>query len=346
MAKKFQISDDDGSVWSTFPGSQASMTTELGQIDDTIFGYDYSSIQPGLKNAQFSANGLFKGFAGYIAKVMKSGSPTSMTAEATAQIGSTKTYQIVDATKRALSVAHSVVVDDGGTPVSSSNIQSIDYLFGKVTFISSYTPGGAITFDAYYLPLSQVAKGNSFSLTQTAAAVDVTVYEDAQANEGTQVFDYGLKTVSLEIGGFYAPSNLYKELLETRATMVIELNPDGNSKSMARGFFKPAGTNQSGNVGDPETESISFSLFVPDIEGMLAPFSWNHASDTTLNLSIRKALAAFQNKEKPLFRYLPDGVFGFECEGVITDLSLSNALDAMNEFSISVQGSDELTRID
>jgi hypothetical protein len=343
MAKKFQISDDDGTSWATFPGSQASVGTELGQIDDTVFGHDYSSIQPGLKNCQFSSNGFYKGFAGYIAKVMKSGTPTAMTAEATTQIGSTKTYQITDATKRALSIAHAVVVDDGGTPVAAGDIASIDYLFGKVTFDAGYTPTGAVTFDAYYLPLTQIARGNSFSLTQTAAAVDVTAYEDAQANDGTQVFDYGLKTVSLEIGGFYSISNAYKALLEARSTLIIEINPDGAGKSSARGFFKPAGTDQSGNVGEPETESISFSLFVPDIEGMAHPFAWNHTSDTTLSLALRRALQAYQAKEKYLYRYLPNGVAGIECEGVITDISLSNALDAMNDFTLSVQGSDELT---
>lgn len=115
--------------------------------------------------------------AAYAAKLYRSGTSTSMTAEATTLVTG-KTYRITNAAKRMLDPAVAVVVDDGGSPVSASDILSIDYLHGIVTFDPGYTVLGAITVDANYLPLSQIADVHDVSLSTSVTMLDDTVYED------------------------------------------------------------------------------------------------------------------------------------------------------------------------
>src|SRR4051812_20295592 len=98
MAKRIQISSDNGTNKYTFPGSKGEITKETGDIKDTILGQDYESSQPGLIGWSVTTDGLYKGFAGYVAKIMKSGTPTSMTAEAMTLVTG-KTFKITAPTK-------------------------------------------------------------------------------------------------------------------------------------------------------------------------------------------------------------------------------------------------------
>jgi len=113
--------------------------------------------------------------AGYLSTIYKPGTPTTMTAEATTLV-SGKTYRITDKAKRVIDPATAVVVDDTGSPVAASDILDIDYLFGKVTFVGSYTPSGAITFDADYLPLAAIACARSFTFGASADIADDTCF--------------------------------------------------------------------------------------------------------------------------------------------------------------------------
>ena len=102
--------------------------------------------------------------AGNSAKLYRSGTSTSMTAEATTLVTG-KTYRMTNAAKRMLDPSVAVTVDDGGVPIASANIESIDYLHGIIVLDSGYTPSGAITVDANYLPLSQIADVYTTSIT-------------------------------------------------------------------------------------------------------------------------------------------------------------------------------------
>lgn len=343
MAKRVRISVDSGVTWYTLPGNTAELQSEAGDIDDTIFGQDFQSTQTGLIGWTLSANALYKGFAGYVAKILKIGSSTSMSNEAMSQIGVTKTYQVTDATKNFWNRAVALVVEDGGTPVDPEDIISIDYLFGRVTFDAGYTPTGAITVDGAYFPKVVVGCANAFTLTQTATAIDNTCMDTAQGNSGHRTFDYGLKTVSLDLQGIYKITNGFLALLQSRAEVIIEINPDGNNKVVARGFFKPMTTGQSGDVGDLEQETITFNLSVPDNELIPYPFHWMFADDATLNAGVKAALIAWENSDLVDVAYLPDGTTGVQGEGVITDISLSGGLEVMNEFTVNIQGSDALS---
>ena len=345
MAKRVRISADDGTAWYTLPGNTAEMSNEAGELDDTIFGQDFSSTFPGLIGWTINANGLFKGYAGYVTTIKKAGTSTVMTAEPMSLVAG-KTYQITAATKRMMNRAVTTSVLDNAVAVAVSNIQNIDWLFGRVTFVPGYTPTGPITLTGAYFPTAAVGCANSFTLTQTANAIDNTCMDTAQVNDGHRTFEYGLKTVSLDLEGIFKTSNGFRDLVISRSEVIIEIDLAGDGKNVARGFFRAANTNQSGDVGDLEQETITFNLSVPDSDVAVAyPFSWLIASDSTMSQALRIAIAAWQSADEIDVQYLPDGVTGVEGDAIITDLSLAGGLEAMNEFTINFQGSGELASV-
>lgn len=344
MAKRVRISPDNGVTFYTFPGDTAELGREGAELKDTIFGQDFASAQTGLLSGSIKANGIYKGFAGYVAKIKKSGTPTTMTTEAMSLV-SGKTYKITDATKNILDRNTAISVFDNATPVVVADIASIDHLFGRVTFASGYTPTGPITMTAKYLPTAVIASANGFSLTQQGNAIDNSTYETTQANGGYRTYEMGLKTVKLNVSGIYNASNAFEALLASREECVIEINPDGSGKSVARGFFKPITMSQSGDVGELEEQSFDFTLSVPDQEDVDLPFKWLHDTTTTLSRAIREAIAAWENAEETVVDYLPDGAAGFVADAIVTDLSLSGGLEAMNVFTVAFQlsGAPEAT---
>lgn len=342
-AKEVLVSAD-GSTWYTLPGGTGEWSDEGDQINDTIFGQTFQSTQPGLITWNANANALYKGFAGYVASIKRSGTPTTLTNEACSLV-SGKTYQITNTAKRVLDPDTAVVVKGNAVTISAANILSIDHMFGLVTFIPSYTPTTPITISGNYLPMTEVAKANSFTLTQTVETIDETDFATARANGGYRVFQPGLRTVAVELGGFYDAATEFWTLLESRENVIIEINPDGSGNSIARGIFKMVSRSQSGDVGALEEETRTFNLSVPD--NIDTVFRWWHDTDTTMSQAIRVLLTAFEGQSLVSIRYLPEGTSdqtGFEGEAVVTDVSLSSGLDAMNEFTANFQGSDAPTR--
>lgn len=334
-AKRVRLSADNGSTWFTLPGNAGELSNEAGSLDDTIFGQNYKSSQPGLIGWSINANGFYKGFAGYVVKIMQqTGSAVVMTAEATTLV-SGKTYQITNAARRIVDIATALVVLDSAVAVSAANIESIDYLFGMVTFVSSYTPSGAITMTGAYFATTQLAGSRTFTLTQTADPIDNTTIPSAQASSGHRTHQQGLKTVALEIGGVYALSNGFRAALAARSRLIVEVNPDGNSKSIARGYFRYMQQGQSGNVGALEEETITMELAVPDEQDLLyAPFKWRHTSDTTLNQAVRIMLDAWETGASIDVQYLPDGTTGLRAnDAIVSEATLTGGLEAMNTFA-------------
>jgi hypothetical protein len=336
-AKRVRVSDDSGSNWYTLPGNTAELSNEAGPIDDTVFGQNFASSEIGLIAGSITAAAFFKGFAGYVCDLKKGGTPTAVTAGATTNT-SGKTYRLNDAAKRVIDRTASITVKDGGSAIAGSNIESYDYLFGTVTFISSYTVGGAITMDYTYIPMANIASAQSFTLTQTADAIDDTDFDAAQANSGHRTYDAGLKTVSLDISGIYNATNAWRTALASRGVIMCEINPDGSGASVARGFFKITTQGQSGDVGALEEESITLELHVPDDALMAYPFSWVH-TNSTLSTAVQKILTAWLAGTELDVQYLPNGTAGVKYDAIVTDISLSGGLDQMNEFSCTFQGS-------
>ena len=336
-AKSVQVSDDAGVIWHTLPGGSGEWNDDADQIDDTIFGQSYQSNEVGLITWNASANALYKGFAGYQAVVKKVGITTVMTAEAMSVV-SGLTYEIDDVTKEVWDRALTLTILDNASPVVAANIETTDFLLGRVTFIPGYSVIGDITVTGSFFPMIQVARSSSFTLTQTVAVIDRSDFPTVQANGGYRVFNPGLRTVGLELGGFYDATSDMRTILVNRSEVVIEINPDGSGLSLARGFFKLSSRSQSGDVGALEEESTTWVLNVPENTDPI--FSWKHDGNTTLSQAIQILLAAFIDETKPLMRYLPDGEDNLGLSGtvVVTDISLSSGLDAMNEFAANFTG--------
>jgi len=344
-AKKIQISDDNGSTWFTFPGSSGEFNRETGDINDTILGQNFQSSQPGLVGWTVNTNGVYKGFAGYVAKILKSGTPTSMTAEAMTLV-SGKTFKITAATKNVWNRLIVPTFTDNGVAVPTGDILSIDYLFGRVTFTAGHTVTGPIVLaTGSYLPMTQVAAGNSFDLTQTTQANNSTTFDVAQTNGGYRVYEAGLQRASLSVKGIYKSANAFDALLASRAEMVIEINPDGSNKSVGRGWFKLMSDSQQGDVGDLEEENLNFMLSVPAQDDITIPFSWIIDATSTLSLSLQKALTAWASGALTDVRYLHDGTNGWKGDAIVTDLSLSGGLEAMNDFQVKFQGCGAYTAV-
>lgn len=348
-SKRVRISIDAGSTYYTFPGDTGDLQNTMANIKDTVFGQDYESEQPGMISWMISCDGFFKGFAGYVAVLKKSGTPTTLTAEPAAIVvaGAGSIVQITDATKRVLDPATAVVVLDNAVD-HTADVEYIDYLNGKIKYKSAYTPTTPTTVTGKYLPLTQIAKGQSFTLTQTSASIDTSDFITAQANGGRKTFDYGLKTVACDMKGFYAISNGWIAALQARGLYVIEISPDGGGQSVARGIFKLGNQQQSGKVGELEVEDLKFVLYVPDPSGlaslMLYPFQWYHTA-TTLSQAIQNAITCWEGKTLPLVQYLYDGTNGQSGSAVVTDVTLTGGLEVMNTFALKFQGSGAITAV-
>lgn len=341
--KRVRVSDDSGVTYFTLPGNNADLRNEAGEIVDTIFGQNWSSSESGLIGWTITGNGLYKGFAGYVADIKQQGVSTAMTTEACSLV-SGKTYQIDDATKQIFDIDTPFTVFDNAVD-QTANVESIDYLHGTVTFLAAYTPTTPITVTGSFFPTTNIGKANSFTLTQTAEALDNSDFATVQANNGMRTFEAGLRTVALELGGTYDLASGFFAALKARATVVVEINPDGAGNSLARGFFKINGQDQAGPVGQLETESVNFGLVVPDNQLLETPFAWVHNGASVLNTGLQKALTAWQTGAGMDVQYLEDGISGGEGGCIISEISLSGGLEVMNEFNITFTGNGELTAV-
>lgn len=350
MAKKVRVAPFETTDWTTLPGSNAEFSAEAAMLDDTIFGASLKSMQPDMISWRMQSNAIYKGYSGYQSVIKKTGAAVQMTDEAMSLV-SGKTYRVTDAAKRLLSPGHAIVVKEGAVD-KNAQVEKVDYLFGTVTFLSSYTVTGAVTIDAYYLPSAQICSMNRYSLTQQADSIQNTDICDAQTNGGFHQHSSGLRSVSLDLQGFYKTTNAFLTALSGRQTVMIEINPDGAGKSLCRGFFKPKSNSQSGRVGALEEDKISYELFVPDVklagnntDILTAAFSWSHDGTSTLNQGIQDLLTAWSTDALVEARYLEDGVAGKQGTAVVTNLSLAGGLNSLNEFSVQLTGSGAITAV-
>jgi hypothetical protein len=347
MAKRIRISSDNGSSWNTLPGSTGEFRNEGNQIPDTIFGQNFASALTGMINATITSNALYKGFAGYHCDIFKGAtSGTAFTTEAMTLV-SGKTYRINDATKNMWNRAGVFNVFDNAVN-HNADVESIDYLFGEVTFASGYTVTGPVTVTGSYLAKSLVAKGRSFTLTMSQEPIQDSVFEVAQANGGRHTYINGLKTVELELGSVYDSTNAWRAALEARNELIIEIAPVGNegTESRARGIFKLTQDSQQGDVGALEEETINFVLSVPDTPvNLLTPFKWQHPVGTTLSVAVQAVLNSWQNETIIDAQYLPDGTTGVRADVLINECSLTGGLEVINDFAVTLQITGAITAV-
>ena len=349
MAKKVQISTDGGTNWNDLPGSQADFNDSAEGIDDTIFGQTFESMEVGLITWGITSNGVYKGSPGYNADIKKIGSPTAMTDEA-CSLESGLIYAIDDAAKE-IWQRGSITVDDNAVLVADADIEWIDYLFGRIKFVTGYTVTGSITVSGNFYATTAIGKGQSYTLTMSADTKDTSDFATVQGNGGFRTFEPGLRTVTLEMNGVFDATEAAAADLAARTELICEIDPIGNGESIARGFFKVMTTTQSGAVGALEDETITFQLTVPEGDKVLDVFNWRH-TNTTLAQAIQDALTSWLTELNTYdIRYLPQGAPGQSpTDGktgkfVVTDISLSGGLSNMNVFNVETQGTGVVTTV-
>lgn len=342
-AKRIRVSIDNGVTFYTLPGTTGEKRTELQTVNDTIFGQDWQSENPNIGQAMITANGYYKGVAGYTAVIKKGGTPTTITAEACALV-SGKTYQVTNTAKRMISYADALTVLDNGVD-HTADVLNIDYLYGLVTFKPAYTVTGPVTITGKYIPLAVLAKAKGYSLTQTAAEIDTSTFEVVQANGGWRTYDYGLRTVAMELQGLFDAADTFLTEMANRTLMYVDVSADGSPDTFFRGFFKRSSHQQTGDVGALEATTLHLVLAVPYTDYLVAPFAWYFTNNTLMNVGLRNVINAWQNKTLVKVQYLPDGLAGQQYDAIITEASLSNAFDGQNEFRFSFRCSGAATVI-
>ena len=343
-AKTISVRRDALDPWLILPGSTGELSEESASADDSIFGTNFTSMQPTLISWTVNANAYFKGFPGYQASLRRAGTAVSMVAEPTALVGNG--YYIIDRDRSLLDRNAPVIVNDDGVAVDPEDIEYIDYLQGGVVFVSGYVVTGPVTITADYRPTTAICFAQTFSLTQTADTENVTDFCSAQNNNGHAVFRYQRQTVELSLDGFYNVNAAYSSDLITRDEVIIEINPDGEGKSVARGYFKCTSTGQSGDVGNTETQNATYMLFVP--EGVVKPFTWYHDTTSSIPAAVKAVLDGWEDRAIMQVRYEPESLPGQTAvirtgDVLISDVSMESGVEDINTFTVNLQGSGELS---
>lgn len=198
------------------------------------------------------------GTAGYVFKIKKSGTSTAITSEAMSNTTG-NTFQIDDTAKNVFDRTVIPVFYDTGVAIPSGDILSIDYLYGKVTFNSA--PSGAVTVDANYLPLADIAGAKECSIDRTCAIYTST----DTSNVGFQTKTYGIKDVSISASRFDDVSHDFTTIMENRDVVVIEVAPDTNKSY--RGFFVISDSDASLDINALLEETLNFELDGNDTAG-------------------------------------------------------------------------------
>jgi len=342
-AKILRVRNVGDTEWHTLPGNDASFDTNHDELDDTLFGQRFSSSETGLTEWSMSSNALYRGFAGYVATIRKAQDSTAFNGEELSQVGDTQKYRIDDATKSVWDWNVDVVVYEDGVEVDDADIDYIDYIHGQVVFDENFTVTGSITADGAFLTLENFGKAQTFEIGQSADTTDTTDLQTAQDNGGFMTMRPTLLTAEMSMEAFYDVDNDFDDLFLGRDTFVLEINPDGNDESFARGIFKVNEDSLSGDVGGDEDESVSFVLSVPN--NVTRPFGWEHSENTTLSQAVRIVLDAWENRNELEAQYLPDGSVGREGNVIVDDVSLSGGVSEMNEFDVSLPGTGPWTKV-
>ena len=198
--------------------------------------------------------------AGWICKINSgdTSSTTTFTDEACGVVTG-KTYEITDRDKRYWSLSDGVVVSDDGSPVSASNIESIEYLAGQVTFVSGYSVTGDITVSGEYYDITEVTFANTASLSIDPNLEEDTTFCTAQDNSGWKTRTRTLLEGSLTVSGFYDSTDNFSTEALAGTEVIVEYRPD---KDASNAYIFKAQVDDDGNDSDVQslaTKSYTFT---------------------------------------------------------------------------------------
>lgn len=213
------------------------------------------------------------GIVGYNTVLRRTGDETVFTEETMSTVaGSTlpagRHWQIADSTKQVfVRTATFVFGETTATTIANSDVTDINMLFGKVIFATTHP---TVVASGQFFPMSVVAGGHSYTLTQQTDVLDDTDY----TSTGFRSKTLGLQTVELSITRWDSLELDFVHDLMGRSTstgstlparaaripVVAECQPGGGSNPIARGYFVTEAENRSGDVSALETADVSLQL--------------------------------------------------------------------------------------
>lgn len=323
------------------PAKNASLNLEGDQIDITNYitagDNGIKNYLVGLLDAGIESDGNLSSVQGYLMELKKSGSTTALTDEPMSVVTG-KTYQVTDAAKRLFDPNVALVFEDNGTPVNVSNIESINYLFGRVTFTSGYSVTGPITVaSGSYLPLATVAQNTgAFEIALTADVLDATTRPDAQGNGGLKVNKVGLIDSSASAERLDDLQRVYKDLLIARTPFVIESKLAGGAL-ITRGWYTLRTVNGEGAVDGLEMENMEFAPYGP-----AAGEAFSYLATGSFNAGLLAALDAFFARDTVEVKYLIDSENGHAINCYVSQLTISADMST-ETFNLSLVGAGALS---
>lgn len=150
--------------------------------------------------------------------------------------------------------------DTTATTISSTEIDTIDYLFGKVRLkTTAHTTSILVT--GSYIPTVDVVGANTFNLQLGGDILDDTDF----SSTGIRSRILGLRDVALTLGRWeHTTDQFWNDLLLKTSTgttvAVVEIRPSDGSSSISRGWFVVEANNLSGSVNDLEAAEISMQI--------------------------------------------------------------------------------------
>jgi hypothetical protein len=200
---------------------------------------------------------------GYAGKLSLGGAPVNPgAAEATTQVGGTKEYQITNAVRRVLDPNTAIVIKDGVSTVSPANY-TINLMKGSVTFVSTYTVGGAVTFASgyKYIPRAAIAKVSNFEGAPVLNTADATMIGANNPNG----YEQRLPTTLDFSGSFTIFNFLADQSLQTYVTnktpMLLELDFDGTGSGVTRAWVIITACNSNIKPKELNNAECSFTLY-------------------------------------------------------------------------------------
>jgi hypothetical protein len=186
---------------------------------------------------------------GYLASVKGQSSAVAMTAEATTGTGNIS-YQITNSAKRILDLNTDVVVNVGGSPVTTGF--TISYLTGTVTFETAATR--TVTITGAYVVLTTIADAKAYKFTGTREVYDYTVFKAA-----FKAFEAGMKSGTATLSRFYVADSYFFTWLTDNSIKVIEFYVD-DSLAPIRFYAVIMSSDVNAPVGALIEQSIEFQI--------------------------------------------------------------------------------------
>jgi hypothetical protein len=171
-------------------------------------------------------------------------------------------YRVSNPLKRIISSNHTFELYDDLIALEPSQIFKIDYLSGTVYLTQAI--GEVLNGNFSYFTSSEIVGANSYSLEIGGDVLDDTNFKDARENGGFRTRTLGLTDVTFSIDRYSDHGQVFSYCKRNRERVLVEVTPGGEdcgpNGGTYRGWFVVESDGHSGDIGDLESESITFNL--------------------------------------------------------------------------------------